>query len=343
MRIGFLLILAAVWPVSVLAGDAVPWPTKVLHRVPRSEKEVADAHEQNKATSALTLEAGEPISVPLFSREISYTINGDTSNKVTVQAGRRPFLTFGMAMNADDQKELPWLSGGKILEHVNGTYLTVEARIERMKDGGEPFLHYRPVAGACTFDDREQTEELATMLLEAVNEVRSLGMFVKQGETLSAENLRTLVAVYRYVPKQSKPADAPPGPPRPLYELLFLRARMSGTGDAPKVDLHAFASNSARDRIFYLRPYALPTSADECSIKSMIYFTQYSFGGLYPTASETRETEVHDRRSFSLASLDKYAKKAGWKGDALDNLTELLDAIIDGHVDGDPPAVSAAP
>ena len=42
-----------------------------------------------------------------------------------------------------------------------------------------------------------------------------------------------------------------------------------------------------------------------------------------------RRSSVKSRRSYSIASLDALAEAKGWKGDALNNLPTILDAIID--------------
>ena len=74
-----------------------------------------------------------------------------------------------------------------------------------------------------------------------------------------------------------------------------------------------------------------PTSAATCSIRGTIYITSYS-RGVIPDKSATRRLTMSSVHLFALADLDDYAEQQGWSGDALDNLTETLDAIIDGQL-----------
>src|SRR5262249_45801501 len=115
---------------------------------------------------------------------------------------------------------------------------------------------------------------------------------------------------------------------------VFIRARESETNKdeaEPRVILHTFATSDQRTRLQYFKQFEIPAKADECSIKSTIYFTEFSFG-LIPAAKATRKISTQTRTSFALADLDKFAAEQHLDGAALDNMTEILDAIIDGKV-----------
>jgi hypothetical protein len=63
-----------------------------------------------------------------------------------------------------------------------------------------------------------------------------------------------------------------------------------------------------------------------------MYFTEYSAAKQSPSAKALRKTIFNSQASFTLSQLDEYAASAGWEGDALDNLSATLDAIIDGKL-----------
>ncbi len=96
--------------------------------------------------------------------------------------------------------------------------------------------------------------------------------------------------------------------------------------------LHSFATKDELTKICYMRPYEPPADATECDVTSTIYFTDYTYAGQYPTAQAARACRYNSRAVFTVAELNRYAASRSWPGDALDNLTELLDAIIDGQV-----------
>jgi hypothetical protein len=83
----------------------------------------------------------------------------------------------------------------------------------------------------------------------------------------------------------------------------------------------------------YLPAFTLPKTIDDCEIQSTIYFTEYGFANLYPTVRVSRHTTVMARSSFKMSALDEYVKTQGWQGDTLDNLTDVLDSVIDGRID----------
>ncbi|HWA97657.1 MAG TPA: hypothetical protein VG713_04170, partial [Pirellulales bacterium] len=84
--------------------------------------------------------------------------------------------------------------------------------------------------------------------------------------------------------------------------------------------------------LHYLGKYETPTSVDDCAIKTTIVFTEYGFASVMPKARVSRRTAVNSERSFTLAELNQFAEFEGWQGDALDNLSETLDAMIDGSL-----------
>jgi len=147
--------------------------------------------------------------------------------------------------------------------------------------------------------------------------------------------LRTLVALHRSLADDARQAELEAKGVtgrEPHFELLCVRARVGGQSTERLVTLHAFATTEDRTRLHYLPPYRVPSKAADCSIKSTIYFTSYGFANLYPAAKATRRIEISDQASLAMADLDRYASSQGWEGDALANLSEVLDAIIDGRI-----------
>ena len=62
----------------------------------------------------------------------------------------------------------------------------------------------------------------------------------------------------------------------------------------------------------------------------MLAFTRFS--GLNPVESVTTGSEVDDRLEISMQRLDEYAQSQGWEGNAFQNLSATLDAIIRGDI-----------
>ena len=99
------------------------------------------------------------------------------------------------------------------------------------------------------------------------------------------------------------------------------------------ISLHGFVTSGDRTQLNYLPEYAAPTSGDETSVLSTIFFSEYGPAKLAPSAKQTRDAEVHHRGRYPIERLDALVASAGRSGDALDHLTFVLDAIIDGRLD----------
>jgi hypothetical protein len=309
----------------------------VIRKIPRTEAELTAAHAANKANSPILIPAGAPLEVPPFTDRIAYQIERGSGKPETVlyETGRQGALAFGMDMLEIDRADLPFISGNTILEHVTGEYILLEGRVQR-EPGGTPYLYYRPTAAVGSYDDPNKAKAFAGMMETSIGDTRSLGLFVPPGEEISPETMRTMVVVQRSeisdpnAPKKSKDKERPPV--KVAYELAFVRARITGPADKPEISLHTFATSEGRANLRYLKPFTIPKSPDDCALVSMIYFTEYGFANIYPLASVARTTIARSQSTFTMAELNEYAARQGWQGDALDNLTQVLDAIIDKRI-----------
>ncbi len=242
-------------------------------------------------------------------------------------------LSLGLGMLPADQRQLPTLSGGLILDYLSRHYLWVQMQVHKDLGTGELYLNQNPLAAVAEFRGARLTQEFVEMTAAAVNDMRALGLYVKTGVKASPENLRTAVLLFKH--NLAEPgAITLAGPQfKPDYELLFVRLLPPSNGSRrsePK--LHVFATSDQRGTLHYLRTGSGPSTPDECSIKGLIFFTEYKYANRLPAASATRKVSVRAKASYALSDLDAYAAQCGWKGDASDNLTEVLDAIIDGQV-----------
>jgi hypothetical protein len=320
---------------SGLAAEIDPGLTRVIRSIPRTDADLSALHSRSKEMACEPIAGGQSLEVPGFNEPVSHRGAVESGPKALFESSRRSVLSFGMDMTPEDQQQLPFLSGGKILEFVDQTYIALQVRIERETPGGEPFLYFRPVAVQGEFGNRRGSMEFHSMMRESVSQVCGLGLYVQPGRETKPENLRTLVALHRSLADDARQAElerAGAKERRPHFELLCVRARVVGQSTERQVALHTFVTTEDRTRLHYLPTYKMPAHADDCTIKSTIYFTGYGFANLYPAAKSTRRMKISDRSNFAMSELDRYAAGQGWDGDALANLTEVLDAIIDGRI-----------
>ena len=105
----------------------------------------------------------------------------------------------------------------------------------------------------------------------------------------------------------------------------MVRARVDGD----HVELHTFVTHDFRRQLCYLEPYREPQSRDECGVVGRVFFTQYTAAKQSPSAKATRGSKLNARACLNIEDLNRYAMSQGWEGTGLDNLDQLLDAIID--------------
>lgn len=238
-------------------------------------------------------------------------------------------------MNKDDKADLPRLTRRAILERINSNYVCLQVRVERALPTGEPFLHVQPIAAVGEYGQPDRSEKFASLQQTAVSNVRSLGLYLKPGEPRQADNLRTLVLSTkgnRIVPGDT----SDPLRLEPSLELIFVRLRVAeakaGATEPPAVEIHAFSTTDDLKRLVYVAPYVPPAKLDDCGMTSTIRLTEYAMAGQSPSARATRGLKFQARGSFDISELDAYAGGANLKGAALDNLTDVLDAVIDGRL-----------
>jgi hypothetical protein len=332
--------VAIIAPCGGLARGADIVPTsRVIERIPRTSKELDVAHEKSNDACVL-LPAGEPLTPARFesdlkSGELKLAGGATGVGVLPPDSGRWPALSFGVTMNKDDKADLPRLSRRMILDKISSNYVCLQVRVERAPAGGAPFLHYQPIAAVGAYGHTERTEKFASLQQTAVANVRSLGLFVKPGEARQADNLRTLILTTKGKRVVAGDTSNPPQL-EPSLEMIFVRLRIApakaGSTAPPAVEIHTFSTTDDLKRLVYVDPYTAPERFDACGMTSTIRLTEFAYGGHYPSARATRGLKFQSRGHFEMAELDAYARDAHLKGGALDHLTDVLDAVIDGRL-----------
>ncbi len=260
---------------------------------------------------------------------------GLARERVTLDFGRWPVIDYGTLMTEYDRKQLPFFTSGMILDVIDNTYVSLQARVQHATGDGEPYLNYLPVACAGEYGKTDKATEFAVLQQAAVSNVHGQGLFVKPGQPRTPKTLRTLVVSIkgsRIIPNKEPEAIETV----PTLEMLFVRLRMgpvvAGQSPAEAVRLYAFGTTDNLTKLVSFAPYAIPKGPNDCTIRSTVRITEYGLAGQLPSARAAREVRVQTQNEFTIAQLNQYVRRAGLPGEALDNLTEVLDAIIDGKL-----------
>ncbi len=329
MRFGlmFCVLFSVILGARTTVAEKPVWVAKVLRKLPRDEAAMATAHKKSR-DAAVQVIAGDPLQVFDFAENTSYGVTvGGKKLQLPYRYSRLGALTYGMQLTPEDQASLPSVSKRRILRKVNGNYISLQLRVQRDEATGNVYLYYKPFAVVGAYGNAERSQEFSPLMEDSVRDVRGVGLFVKPGTPPSAEAFRTFVAINKNTLAIDSP-DSDEPVLKPHYEFFFGRLRVDG--DA--MQLHVFGTTQHRTQLNYFQAYSAPTTPEECMMLSTIFFTEYTIAKQSPSAKAARDVVVQRRRQISLDDADAFATEKGYEGDAWDNLTAILDAIIDGDL-----------
>ncbi len=307
--------------------EKIRW-VQTLSVLPVEDHRLASAHELARRNACEPIPAGEPVLLHSFRPYLTRRDTREYGENVPALSTRQPIFSVGMGMLPSDQRALPTLSARRILTYLRGNYITLQVRVQKEPISGELFLHHRSLAGVAQYRASKLTQQPTEGLGKTLQNYRSLGLFLPEGEEPTPQNLRTLVLLH----KSERASDAGVHRSSTKYEYVFIRARTKGSGREQSLELHTFATSDRRQKLHYLKLGSEPSRSDFCSFKTMVYFTDYSHAGLYPVESASRGTVFNDRAEYAMEELEAYAVQHAWTGGVLQNVTPLLDAIIDGEI-----------
>ncbi|MEQ8836442.1 MAG: hypothetical protein RID07_06520, partial [Lacipirellulaceae bacterium] len=304
--------------------ETVRW-VKTLSSLPDKDFELATAHDQARKDACEALPVGEAVLVSGFQPYLTRRDCREYAEDVPALSTRRPIFSVGLDMYSLDKRDLPTLSGRKIVSYMDNHYICLQVRIQKEPVSEELFLHHRPIACVAKYKGTRLTQEPTQGIASSLGNYRSLGLFLPEGERPTPSNLRTLVLLHRGEKKDDQ------GVEREKFEFVFIRARRDRL-DPEKLELHTFATTNDRTVLHHLNLDERPNDTDDCSIKTMVQVTEYSHAGLYPSETATRDSQFNDKAVYSMAALESYAENQAWEGGPLKNLNLLLDDLIDSKV-----------
>lgn len=317
-------------PSNVQAADPpvfAPPGIKTFSRMPKTVTEVAHQHMQSANQGIEFLPKGQPLELNSYALALTQrdTREFGKAAKKPNPSTRRFVLSVGIQVGEEDKAKLPSLSAATILDYLSNHYVSVQARIQK-NEKGVLYLHQRPIVATAKFGKVRITEEFTPAVTNSVKDMHSLGMFVPGKLAPTPENLRTMVLVHKHTA-----LDVKTGRVEPHFEFVFIRGRQNSIGN--KLDLHCFTTSEERTKLHYLKPATPPLRFTDCTLKASVYFSRYTGGDLIPADSVMRSQTVNSKSVFLMTDLDAFVRNSlRLTGDALTNLNETLDAVIDGKI-----------
>jgi len=313
------------------APVVAPQGIKTFSTMPRSGSEIASYHLRANDQGIEFLPKGEPLELNSYQGSLTARDRREFAGKKTPNPSTRRFaLSVGIEVDPRDQTKLPALSSATILDYLKNHYVSVQARIQK-DEKGMLYLHQRPIVATAKFGKVRLTEEFTPAVANSVKDMHSLGMFLPSKLPPTPENLRTVVLIHKHTGLDAAALKRGVEQPEPQYEFVFIRGKQNIIGN--KLDLHCFITSDERTKLHYLRPSLAPLRYQDCSLKGQVYFSRYTGGDLIPADSVVRSQAVTSKATFAMPDLDNFVRNGlRLSGDALSNLNETLDAIIDGKI-----------
>ena len=326
------------------AEPVLPPGIKTFSSLPRSFREIRDAHEKAAAQACDYLLGGKAVEINDFAPALTERDEKENSKLKSRPnpSTRRQVLTVGVEVAKEDQAKLPRLSAGKINEYLNTHYVSFQAKIQKDAGKGTLYLHHRPIAATSSFSRAGATEDFNASVADSVRNFHSLGLYLPAKTAPTPENLRCVAMIHKHMAVEKNPVRPDADRLDERYEFLFIRARPGIAGT--RLDLHVFFTTDERRKLHYLKSGRSPARPSDCTLKAEVMFTKYDAAGLEPMESAMRRQMVNDKAVFEMAELDAFTKRnIATKGDALDNLLDTLDAILDGKVKPSAASSSSSP
>jgi hypothetical protein len=190
--------------------------TRFLEKLPVSETELEAAFRNRKTDRCEKILSGEL----LVSLEQQLpTPQASRPNSVRAPSTRRPAMSISLQVDKEDQASLPRFSKGQILEYLENSWLSLQARIVLEPAANEWRLHYRPLAAQANFVESTRTHAFESVTEKTLDDIRGLGL-LKPLEILAIEGTDETPA------KKRLNTESPESPATAYNE----RSRVAGEG-----------------------------------------------------------------------------------------------------------------
>ncbi len=285
------------------------------------------AFRRSRSEACEIIPKGESIEIRSFRSTLTSRDAARAKKQRLIPASRRSILTVGLRIDLGDQRELPIVSRGSIVDYLDTNYVDVQVRMRKDLLDRKLYYHHRPLAVTAQYRGSKLSQSFEPIVSGSIREFHSLGVFAEPGKRFyNPEELRTLVLLFRTPMLESGSALE-----RDSYEFVFVRGVANEAGD----DLvpHVFVTTEDRTRLVYLaRQSRRPTSPTGCSIVGSIVVTDFDSSGIYPRKSATRSYRIDSQSEFAVSSLDEFCKSESLTGGFGENVPAILQAIIDREI-----------
>lgn len=104
---------------------------------------------------------------------------------------------MGLEFESSDRAALPKVSGAIIEDYLNKHCVLVQGRVRRDLLDRRLYFHHRPLVVTAKYRGSRLTEPFEPLVADKIREFHGIGRFVPETRILRAEQLRTLVLIFK--------------------------------------------------------------------------------------------------------------------------------------------------
>lgn len=302
---------------------------KIISQLPSSLREIDQHFQRSRAEACELIPAGESLEITSYTAALTERDRTEGRTRQLIPSSRRDLFTVGLEFEKRDEEALPTLSRGTIVEYLAEHYVSIQGRVRRDLLDRKLYYHHRPLALTARYRGSKLTQGFEGLVAYSIREFHSLGLFVPPDTRLKKpENFRTIVLLFRtelLVPGSQRSRES--------FEFVFIRGREEQGPDGAYLEPHVFLTSQGRTRLEYLGKSSRPLSPARCGILGRIVVTEFDGSGIVPKQSATRSYRFDHRGVWDLrGAIETYCEQRQWRGGFAENVTAVLDAIIDGEL-----------
>ena len=235
--------------------------------------------------------------------------------------GRQSAFSLNLEIDPAAKSNLPRVTRGAIESYLSSHQLTIQPVYYHTAEG-KPFFGPQIRAAFVAVASPDKTTEAEDMIVAAIRELRTLGIYWDAETPLVPEQARTMILAFKYS-LDTDIAGTGKSKSEQEYELLFLHLLKDSSATAPK--LAVFATSNGRTDLNLLETSDPMSTQQKAVIAARVRFGEFNMMGMYPANPVV--TGVFHQAQLSLPVDSVKALLEGFATGKPRSLPDVLDEL----------------
>lgn len=235
--------------------------------------------------------------------------------------GRQSAFSLNLEIDPAAKSNLPRVTRGAIESYLSSHQLTIQPVYYHTVEG-KPFFGPQIRAAFVAVASPDKTTEAEDMIVAAIRELRTLGIYWDAETPFVPEQARTMILAFKYS-LDTNIAGTGKSKSDQEYELLFLHLLKDSSATAPK--LAVFATSNGRTDLNLLETSDPMSTQQKAVIAARVRFGEFNMMGMYPANPVV--TGVFHQAQLSLPVDSVKALLEGFATGKPRSLPDVLDEL----------------